>query len=133
MSKPKVVLLCAVLLCAGIGLWPAGAGRRSPDTMTYSRFLQEVRAGQVASIVIEGSNSGAVHAAGSLRDGKIVRTVLPADYEDALEAMQEKQVSIEIRDSFSEPLHLLRNATPFLLLLGVWMFLMVQKFPRWAA
>jgi len=64
-----------------------------------------------------------------MKDGKMVRTVLPSDYENARRAMQEKQVSIEIRDSFSEPLHLLGKATPFLLF-GIWIFLIIRKFPR---
>jgi ATP-dependent Zn protease len=124
------MLVCAVLLCLAIGLWLAAAGRRSADTLTYSQFLQEVRAGRIVRVIVQGSNSGAVHVAGSMQDGKMVRTVLPSDYEDALEAMQEKQVDVEIRDSFSEPLQLLRNATPFLLLLGIWMFLIIRKFPK---
>jgi ATP-dependent Zn protease len=96
--------------------------------LTYSEFLQQVRTGQVASVVIDAKNSGAVHATCSTKYGKTVRTVLPADYADALKTMQERLVNIEIRDSFSEPLRLLRNATPFLLLLGVWIFLIFCKF-----
>ena len=126
------MLVCAVLLCMAIGLWLATAGRRSADTLTYSQFLQEVRAGRVASVIIQGSNAWALHAAGSTQDGQTVRTVLPADYQDALRAMEEKQINIEIRDSFSEPLQLLRNVTPFLLLLGVWMFLIILRFPKTA-
>jgi ATP-dependent Zn protease len=59
-----------------------------------------------------------------LKDGKTVRTVLPSDYRDAVAAMQDNMVNVEIRDSSSGPLRLFINATPFLLLFGVWIFLM---------
>jgi len=45
-------------------------------------------------------------------------------------AMQDKVVNLEIRDSSSGSLRLFKNAAPFLLLLGVWIFLMIRKFPN---
>ena len=59
-----------------------------------------------------------------------MRTVLPSDYRDALVAMQDKLVNIEIQDSSSGPLRPILNAAPFLLLLGVWSFLVIRKFPN---
>src|SRR5690348_877116 len=129
MSQPKLMIVWTVLLCAAIGSWLAVADRRSGDTLTYSQFLQEVRAGRVAGVTIQGSHSGAVHARCSMKDGKTVRTILPSDYEDALKTLQEKLVNIEIRDALAEPLQVLRNATPFLLLLSAWIFLVIWKFP----
>jgi hypothetical protein len=80
--------------------------QRSLATFTYSQFLDQVRSGQVASVVVIGSNSGAVEAICRLKDGKTVRTVLPSDYRDALVAIQDKLVNIEIRDVSSEPFRL---------------------------
>jgi ATP-dependent Zn protease len=96
--------------------------------MTYSQFLDRVRTGQIAGVIVMGSNSGATAAICRLKDGNSVRTVLPRDYRDTLVAMQDNQVNIEIRDAASEPLQLLWKASPFLLLLGVWVFLMLWKF-----
>jgi hypothetical protein len=45
-------------------------------------------------------------------------------------AMQDKLVNVEIRDSSSGPLRLFRSATPFFLVLGVWIFLVIRKFPN---
>jgi hypothetical protein len=81
-------------------------------------------------VIVTRSNSGAVEATCRLKDGKTVRAVLPSDYRDALVAMQDKLVNIEIRNSSSGPFSLLINATPFFLLLGVWIFLMIRKFPN---
>lgn len=73
------------------------------NTLTYSQFLEKVRTGQNAE-----------------------QTVLPSDYRDAMAAMQDKLVNIEIRDSSSGPLQLLYYS-PFILILAVWIFL-VRKF-----
>jgi hypothetical protein len=77
-----------------------------------------------------GGNSGAIQAICRLKDGNAVRTVLPSDYRDALVAMQNKLVNVEIRDSSSGSLRLVMKATPFFLLLGVWILLAIRKFPN---
>jgi ATP-dependent Zn protease len=128
MSKPTISILCGVLMWAAGLLWLATSSQRSLDTLTYSQFLEEIRAGQVVSVIVFGSNSGAIQATCKLKEGKTVRTVLPSDYKDTLIAMHDQLVNIEIRDSSSGPLRLFVNATPFLLLLGIWSFLMIRKF-----
>src|SRR5690348_6262535 len=126
-SKGKTAITCAILVCVAGALWIATAGKRSLTSYTYSEFLDQVHSGQVASVVVIGSNSGAVEATCRLKDGKTVRTVLPSDYRDALVAMQDKLVNIEIRDSSSGSFSLLINAAPFLMLLGIWIYLMIRK------
>ena len=129
-SKGKIATTCALLICVAGILWMATTGQRSLTTYTYSQFLDQVHSGQVASVVIIGSNSGAVEASCRLKDGKAARTLLPLDSSEALRAMQEKLVNIEIRGSSSEPRQFLTNAAPFLLLLAVWVVLMISKFPN---
>jgi hypothetical protein len=65
-----------------------------------------------------------------LKDGQTVRTVLPSDYRDAMLVMLDKMVDVEIRDSAAGWPALLSNATPFLLFLALWIFLMIRKFPN---
>jgi hypothetical protein len=120
--KFKGVLVGAILVSGAAVLWVADRDRAEPK-LTYSQFVASVESGQVASVTITGSNSGA-HATGRLTDGSTVRTILPADYGDALRVMQEKQVSVEIRDITSDPLRLLINTTPFFVLLAAWFFMM---------
>ena len=129
-SKAKIAIICAVLICVAGVSWMATASQRSLSTLTYSQFLEKVRTGQIASVIVMGSNSGAIQAICRLKDGNAVRTVLPPDYRDAIVAMQDKLVNVEIRDSSSGPLRLFTNATPFFLLLGIWIFLMIRKFPN---
>ena len=128
-STAKIATACVALVCVAAVLWMAATGRRSLTTYTYSQFLDQVYRGQVASVVVIAGNSRAVEATCRLKDGQAARTVLPSDYKDALLAMREALVNIEIRDPSSEPLRLLMNAAPFLLLLGVWAVLMISKFP----
>lgn len=95
--------------------------------------MEQVRAGQVAAITVNGSNSGASEALCQLKDGKMFRTVLPPDYRDVLKQMQDKAVNVEIRDPASGPLGLLIKGTPFLVLLSMWGVLMFWKSPKWAS
>jgi ATP-dependent Zn protease len=108
----------------------ATTSQRSLNTLTYSQFLEKVRTGQIATVIIMGSNSGAIRAICRLKDGNAEQTVLPSDYRDAMAAMQDKLVNIEIRDSSSGPHQLMLYYTPFPLLLGVWIFLLIRKFPN---
>jgi ATP-dependent Zn protease len=108
----------------------ATTSQLSLTTLTYSHFLEKVRTGEIASVIVMGSNSGAIQAICRLKNGNAERTVLPSDYRDAMLAMQDKLVNVEIRDSSSGPLQLVMKATPFFLLLGAWIFLLIRKFPN---
>ena len=125
-SKAKLAIICTVLISVAGVLWMTKTSQRSLNTLTYSQFLEKVRTGQIATVIIMGSNSGAIRAICQLKDGNVEQTVLPSDYRDAMAAMQDKLVNIEIRDSSSVPLQLLYYS-PFILILAVWIFL-VRKF-----
>jgi ATP-dependent Zn protease len=122
-TKMKVLTVAAVLTCSAGIFWLTTVRQGSTTNLTYSQFLEDVRAGRVSSVVVVG-NTGAAQATLELKDGKTARTVLPSDYKDALRAMQDKQVGIEIRDSSLRPWV---NTIPFFLLLGVWAVLMFRK------
>jgi ATP-dependent Zn protease len=126
-TKARIAMICAALICVAAALWIAGASRRSLPTLTYSQFVARVRAGQIASVVVMRSSSQAICR---LKDGQTVRTVLPSDYRDAMLVMLDKMVDVEIRDSAAGWPALLSNATPFLLFLALWIFLMIRKFPN---
>ena len=129
-SKTKIAIICTVLICVAGILWTATTSQRSLTKLTYTQFLEKVRTGQIASVIVMGSNSGAIQATCRLKDGNTERTVLPSDYRDAIVAMQEKLVSVEIRDASYGPLQMVMIATPFLVLFGVWFFLMIRQSPN---
>jgi hypothetical protein len=122
-AKAAIAAATSVIVAATIWI-AAEKGRGAEPRLTYSQFLASVQSGQVASVTIIGSNSGAARADGRLKDGSTVRTVLPSNYQDVLRAIEEQSVNIEIRDLSSDPLRLLLNTTPFLVLLGFWFFMM---------
>jgi ATP-dependent Zn protease len=126
--KAKTGIFFAVLLCVTVVLWMLASPRSGAPALTYSQFLGQVRAGRVASVIVIGGISGATPATATLQNGDRVRTVLPEDYRDALALMQDHSVNIEIRSSSSEPLRILLNATPFLILLAIWLFFFLRGF-----
>ena len=121
-----IAILCFVLISLVVGLRIAKLG---PDraNSTYSQFLQRVREGQVVAVIIEAGRSGVSHATGRLKDGSVLRVVLPADDRDAIAAMRNTPADIEIRDASSGWLPLLGNAAPFFVLLALWIFMMLQR------
>ena len=120
-------MVCGLAICLAAVLWTIG-NRRGLTRLTYSEFLEQVRTGRVASVLVFGGNSGATETTCRLKNGNTVRTVLPADYRDALLAMEDKMVNVTIQDSSSQPVRTFSNAAPFLLLVGAWIFLFIRKF-----
>lgn len=122
-SRAKIAVMCMVVIGLAVAWSMLRTSGRGQTKLTYSQFLQQVEAGRVDSVTIK-PGTGVNDAACRLKDGTTARTVLPSDYRDALVAMQDKLVNIEIQDSASGWIALLINATPFLLLLGFWLFMM---------
>jgi ATP-dependent Zn protease len=123
-TKAKSILFFVVLIGVAALLWVVVQNGPNPAKATYSQFLEQVQAGQVSKAIVVAAQTGANPVMYSLKDGSQVHSVLPADYRDALEAMQRKMVNIEIRDASSQWIRVLANASPFLVLLGFWIFMM---------
>ncbi len=122
-SKARVLAIFAVL--AGVFTAAFWAARKPQPAATYSEFLSHVRAGEVRKATVAVSpDSGTDQITYILANGTQVKTVIPSDYREAMAAMREKAVDIEMRNASLTPLRLLTSAAPFLLLLGVWVFMM---------
>jgi cell division protease FtsH len=123
-SNAKTLVFWGVLIAVAALMW--AVQRNGPNTAkaTYSQFLQQVEAGQVSKATIVAAQTGANPVTYNMKDGSRVDSVLPQDYRDALEAMQQKMVDIEIRDASTQWLRVAANAMPFLILLGFWFFAM---------
>jgi ATP-dependent Zn protease len=119
----KIAICSVAMICLVALWWITTVTRPGWDKLTYSQFLEQVRTGKVASVIVIDNRSGVARATLHLRDGKTARTVLPTDYQDALAAMQDKLVNIEIQGGPS-----FANAVPFLLLLAVWFLVILGKF-----
>jgi ATP-dependent Zn protease len=124
--KTKITATFTFLALLVATVWWTQSRRGEPDRSksTYSQFLDELRAGQVASaIVVPGRAAPTTY---KLKNGTTQATVLPSDYRDDITAMREELVNIEIQDPTSNPLAVLGNAAPFLILLSVWLVLMYR-------
>ena len=93
------------------------------NTLAFSNFLNEVDAGRVVEVQIQGSN-----ITGVLADGKTFKTYSP-NYPELVDKLSSKGVSIVAspqEDKMPSLLGILLSWFPMLLLIGVWIFFMRQ-------
>jgi cell division protease FtsH len=125
-STVKTAIFWVVMICTAFLLWnvvKSGSPGRE-QTYTFTKFMEEVRAGNVAEVTI--SNGNLVN--GKLKSGNVVfRTVIPSNYPDIYASLQEQKVNIEVKEAQSSNwVTLLVNASPFILLIAFWIFMMRQ-------
>ena len=116
-----IVLACVLVL----GWQVVKSGRSRPEkTIIFTDFIREVEAGKVRKVTI----SGGVYVEGEYKDNStVLRTLIPANYVDIYKILQDHSVDIEIReDSGTGWVSVLINASPFILLLAFWVFMMRQ-------
>jgi cell division protease FtsH len=117
-------VIVALLLVALFNLFqPSGAGSRSQTQVAYSDFINEVNAGHVRDVVIQGRT-----VSGQLTDGRAFSTYTPEDPQ-LVSRLTDKGVRVVARPEESEvnPLfQILISWFPMLLLIGVWIFFMRQ-------
>ena len=93
------------------------------NSLPFSNFLNEVEAGRVVEVQIQGNN-----ISGILADGKKFKTYSP-NYPELVEKLSSKGVSIVAspqEDKMPSLLGVLLSWFPMLLLIGVWIFFMRQ-------
>jgi cell division protease FtsH len=92
----------------------------SPKEIIYSDFLARIQANQVASVVISGSRIEA-----ELTDGGMVATQAPKD-PGLIPSLEKANAKITVRPDSGTPwyMSLLLHWGPFILIIGVWVYLM---------
>ncbi len=93
------------------------------SSLAFSNFLNEVDAGRVVEVQIQGNN-----ISGVLSDGKKFKTYSP-NYPELVDKLSSKGVSIVAapkEDKMPSLLGILLSWFPMLLLIGVWIFFMRQ-------
>ncbi|PZW43660.1 membrane protease FtsH catalytic subunit [Humitalea rosea] len=118
-------VIVALLLVALFNLFqPASTGpTRAGQQVAYSDFVNEVNAGHVRDVTIQGRT-----LTGQLSDGRTFSTYSPED-PSLVSRLTEKNVRVVARpeDADGNPLiHYLLSWFPMLLLIGVWIFFMRQ-------
>lgn len=126
----KTVVFWGIVAIAAVLLWQVVRSTpedRTGSEISYSRFISEVKSGNVASVTING-----VQIRGLYRDGKgTFHLNGPSDVRLFLDMLQDKGVEIWFRDtpSNSIPMQLLGTWAP-LILLGVLWFFMIRQLQR---
>jgi len=115
-----VVLICVIILL--VTVVRTGKGRAEKQ-ITFTEFVDQVKDKKVKEVTIAGNE---VH--GVYQDGQTgLRTMIPTNYPALYDELNQNGVNIEIKDSNSNPwFSLLVQASPFILLLAFWIFMMRQ-------
>ncbi|MGK7866046.1 ATP-dependent zinc metalloprotease FtsH [Falsiroseomonas sp. E2-1-a20] len=117
-------VIVALLLVALFNLFqPSGTATRTAQQVAYSDFLNEVNAGHVRDVTIQGRT-----VTGQLNDGRSFSTFTPEDPQ-LVSRLTERGVRVVARPEESDvnPLfQILISWFPMLLLIGVWIFFMRQ-------
>jgi cell division protease FtsH len=124
-SNIKTAIFWVVLICVAVLLWTVvrtGKGRTERQ-ITFTDFVDQVKDKKVKEVNITGNE---VH--GVYQDGQTgLRTMIPSNYPALYDLLQQNGVNVEIKDSNSNPwFSLLVQASPFILLLAFWIFMMRQ-------
>ncbi len=129
-STVKTIVFWVVMLATAVLLWQVvkvGTPNKEQE-LNFTRFWNEVEQGNVAEVTIIGASNAPPEVRGKFKkDGQAFKTTVPANYPPMIEKLREKNVVIQVKEpSNTSLLSLLVQASPFLLLIGFWIFMMRQ-------
>ena len=121
------IIMWGLIVLLSVGLFnlfqdPRGVNSQNQQ-IAFSKFLEEVDAGRVVQVEIQGNN-----IKGILSDGSKFNTYSP-NYPELVGKLSEKGVNIiasPVQDKMPSLLGVLLSWFPMLLLIGVWIFFMRQ-------
>jgi len=115
-----VVLICVVVLLVTV----VRTGKtQNEQQLSFTGFMNDVEAGKVKSVTI---TDGEVR--GTYRESTdTLRVQIPKNYPDIYKVLREKGVNVDIKEANSSGwVSLLVNFLPFILLGGLWIFMLRQ-------
>jgi cell division protease FtsH len=120
-----IVFWVVILLSVGVlyeVIRQGGAGNNEKE-IKFSEFLTKVQEGNVAEVMVTGNE-----VRGSYRNEKATfHTVIPPNYPDMYKMLQEKGVTVAVKDMSASNWGLIfLNFAPFLLLAALWFFMIRQ-------
>ena len=126
----KTIVFWVVMLATAVLLWQVVKTGTPPkeEELNFTRFLNEVERGNVAEVTIIGTSHAPPEIRGKFKnEGQTFKTVAPPNYPDMIKQLREKNVVIQVKEASSGSwVTLLVQASPFLLLIGFWIFMMRQ-------
>jgi cell division protease FtsH len=125
-SNIKTAVLWVVLIAVGVLLWTVvKSGKGRPERqVNFSQFLADVESGKVKAVKFSGTDVSGEYK--ETNEGGF-HTQSPLNYPDLYKMLQDKGVTMEFKEPNSGNwISLLVNASPFILLLAFWIFMMRQ-------
>jgi len=124
-SNIKTAIFWVVLICVAVLLWTVvRTGKSKPQqAINFSQFLEDVDNGKVKAVTFNGTD-----VTGDYKDVNAgFRTQVPINYPDLYKKLEDKKVTMDFKEANSGNwISLLVNASPFILLLAFWIFMMRQ-------
>ncbi|MSV28955.1 MAG: ATP-dependent metallopeptidase FtsH/Yme1/Tma family protein [Bryobacterales bacterium] len=124
-SNLKTGIFWVVLICLVVLIWAVlkGPKTKPEKEITFTEFLHQVEDKKIKEVSISG-----IEVKGTYRDeNTTLRTLIPSNYPDLYKQLQDKDVVIQIKEvSSGSWVNILINASPFILVLGLWFFIMRQ-------
>ena len=122
-SNIKTAIFWVVLILVAVFLWQVvtrGQKQKERD-ISFSEFMQQVDQGNVKEVQVAGND-----VRGTFGNNDGFRTSIP-NYPDVYKLLLDKRVTIVYKQADSGSwVSLLVNASPFILLLAFWIFMMRQ-------
>jgi len=128
-SGIKAVVFWLVIMVSAFLLWQVVRGSPNQQTtpeISYSEFLSQVEAGNVAKVTISKNQ-----VYGRYRDNSSFRVIAPTNQEGLLLTLRQKNAEVWFRDTAGAdwPTTLL-NLAPLFLLAALWFFMIRQMRSR---
>jgi cell division protease FtsH len=124
-SNVKTLIFWVVLICVAVLLFAVvrtGQGIKE-DPISFTQFQEKVIAGEVKEVTIADHDVHGVYQNPNLG----FHTQVPANYPKLYDLLNDKKVNINIKDTSSGGwVSILLNASPFIVLLAFWIFMMRQ-------
>jgi cell division protease FtsH len=124
-SNIKTAIFWVVLICVAVLLWTVVRTGKGPhqSAINFSQFLSDVDEGKVKQVTFRGTD-----VQGDYKDGNAgFKTQVPINYPDIYKKLEDKKVVMVFEEANSGNwISLLVNASPFILLLAFWIFMMRQ-------
>ncbi|MGH9415936.1 MAG: ATP-dependent zinc metalloprotease FtsH, partial [Terriglobales bacterium] len=126
-STVKGLVLWVVLIAIAIILWQmvkVGAAGSKEQEINFSQFVTQAQQGNVTSVTITGDD---VHGKLHTPKDETFHAVIPTNYPDLYKLLQDKGVSVNIKEQSNEMwANILFNGIPILLILALFIFMMRQ-------
>jgi cell division protease FtsH len=123
-STVKQILIWVFMITCLVCLWQFVKGTNAgPDkSISLTQLLNDADQAKITEVTVNGEQ-----VTGHYSDKTLFHTTIPANYPDMYKTLREHGVNISIKDQNSNAwLSILIQFAPFVLLLGLWFFLLRQ-------